>query len=134
MRRDPIGHNDYAREKWGEVVKLNVLGTTMYACYGMDASEQILINRDRVFANGPAWGHFIGPFFNRGLMLLDFDEHLQHKRVMQMAFTNDAMSRYNQVMGRHISSGLARWGDVPNPRMNGRFKARALDLAIEAFL
>ena len=42
MRRDPVGHNDYARARWGEVIKLNVLGTTMYACYGMDASEKIL--------------------------------------------------------------------------------------------
>ena len=134
MRRDPIGHNDYARARWGEVVKLNIFGTTMYACYGLDASEQILINRDRVFANGPAWGHFIGPFFNRGLMLLDFDEHLQHKRVMQMAFTNDAMRRYHQVMVPHIRSGLAQWADVKNPRMFELFKAHTLDLALEAFV
>src|SRR5690606_22686618 len=76
MRRNPIGHNDVMRAKYGEVLKINVFGTTLYACYGMDAAEQILINRERVFANGPAWSHFIGPFFHRGLMLLDFDEHL----------------------------------------------------------
>jgi cytochrome P450 len=134
MRRDPVGHNDYARAKWGEVLKLNIFGTTLYACYGMDASEQIMINRDRVFASGPAWSHFIGPFFNRGLMLLDFDEHLQHKRVMQMAFTNDAMRRYHQVMVPHIRSGLEQWADVKNPRMHELFKAHTLDLAIEAFV
>src|SRR4051794_4871117 len=68
MRRDPIGVNDNARAEYGDVLKINVFGTTLYACYGMDAAEQILINRDRVFANGPAWSHFIGPFFRRGLM------------------------------------------------------------------
>ncbi len=25
----------------------------------------------------------IGPFFHRGLMLLDFDEHMFHRRIMQ---------------------------------------------------
>lgn len=134
LRRKPIEHNDFLRRSYGEVVKLNVFGTTMYAAYGMDAAEQVLINRDRIFANGPAWSYFIGPFFNRGLMLLDFDEHLHHRRIMQMAFTNGALRRYHAVMVPHIREGLARWAGVPNPRMHELFKAHTLDLAIEAFV
>ncbi|MGO4258519.1 cytochrome P450 [Marmoricola sp. RAF53] len=134
MRRDPIGHNDVMRAKYGEVLKINVFGTTLYACYGMDAAEQILINRERVFANGPAWSHFIGPFFHRGLMLLDFDEHLHHRRILQAAFTNDAMRRYHAVMVPHIREGLAGWGDVAHPRMFELFKELTLDLAIETFV
>lgn len=134
MRRDPIGHNDYVRAKYGEVLKLDVFGTTLYACYGMDAAEQILINRERVFANGPAWSHFIGPFFTRGLMLLDFEEHLHHKRILMAAFTNDAMRRYHAVMVPHIRAGLETWADVENPRMYELFKAHTLDLALETFV
>jgi cytochrome P450 len=134
MRRDPIGVNDKARADYGDVLKINVFGTTLYACYGMDAAEQILINRDRVFANGPAWSHFIGPFFRRGLMLLDFDEHLHDRRIMQAAFTNDAMRRYHAVMLPHIRAGLEAWVDVENPRMYELFKDLTLDLAIETFV
>ena len=134
MRRDPIGHNDLMRAKYGDVLKINVFGTTLYACYGMDAAEQILINRERVFANGPAWSHFIGPFFHRGLMLLDFDEHLHHRRILQAAFTNDAMRRYHAVMQPQIRAGLAQWGDVAEPRMFELFKAHTLDLALETFV
>ncbi len=134
LRRNPIGHNDVIRAKYGEVLKINVFGTTLYACYGMDAAEQILINRDRVFANGPAWSHFIGPFFRRGLMLLDFDEHLHDRRIMQAAFTSDAMRRYHAVMVPHIRSGLAQWADVTDPRMYELFKDLTLDLALETFV
>lgn len=134
MRRNPIGENDKARAQYGEVLKINIFGTTLYACYGMDAAEQILINRDRVFANGPAWSHFIGPFFHRGLMLLDFDEHLHDRRIMQAAFTNDAMRRYHAVMVPHIRSGLAAWADEPTPRMYDLFKDLTLDLALETFV
>src|ERR1700712_203021 len=134
MRRNPIGHNDVMRAKYGEVLKLNVFGTTLYACYGMDAAEQILINRDRVFANGPAWSHFIGPFFHRGLMLLDFDEHLHDRRIMQAAFTNDAMRRYHAVMVPHIRTGLAAWAEHDNPRIYDLFKDLTLDLALETFV
>ncbi|MFL6159751.1 MAG: cytochrome P450 [Marmoricola sp.] len=134
MRRDPIGHNDLMRAKYGEVLRLNVFGTTMYACYGMDAAEQILINRDRVFANGPAWSHFIGPFFRRGLMLLDGEEHIKDRRIMQTAFTNDAMRRYHAVMVPHIRSGLEAWAEVDQPRMFQLFKELTLDIALETFV
>lgn len=134
LRRDPIHHNDVMRASYGEVIKLNVFGTTLHACYGLDAAEQILINRERDFANGPAWSHFIGPFFRRGLMLLDFDEHLHHRRILQHAFTNEAMRRYHAVMVPHIKAGLAGWGEVKNPRMNELFKQLTLDLALETFV
>ena len=134
MRTNPIGHNDVMRARYGEVLKINVFGTTLYACYGMDAAEQILINRDRTFVNGPAWSHFIGPFFHRGLMLLDHEEHLHDRRIMQAAFTNDAMRRYHAVMVPHIRTGLASWGDVQGPRMYELLKALTLDIALETFV
>jgi cytochrome P450 len=116
------------------VVKLNVFGTTLYAAYGLDAAEQVLLNRERVFANGPAWSHFIGPFFRRGLMLLDFDEHLQHRRIMQQAFTQDALRRYHALMTPHIRSGIAGWRGLPEHRLHRLFKELTLDLATETFV
>ena len=134
LRRKPIEHNDFLRRAYGDVLKLNVFGTTLYAAYGLDAAEQVLINRDRIFANGPAWSHFIGPFFRRGLMLLDFDEHLHHRRILQHAFTNEALRRYHAVMVPHIRSGLAAWQTVEKPRMHQLFKELTLDIALETFV
>ena len=56
----------WLREAYGDVYRLNVFGIKMYVTAGADMAEQVLVNRDRVFANGPAWSHFIGPFFHRG--------------------------------------------------------------------
>jgi cytochrome P450 len=134
LRKRPIEHNDFLRAAYGDVLKLNVFGTTLYAAYGLDAAEQVLINRDRIFANGPAWSHFIGPFFRRGLMLLDFDEHLHHRRILQHAFTNEALRRYHAVMVPHIRSGLAGWQAVEKPRMHQLFKELTLDIALETFV
>jgi cytochrome P450 len=134
LRKRPIEHNDFLRATYGDVVRLHVFGTTLYAAYGLDAAEQVLINRERIFANGPAWSHFIGPFFRRGLMLLDFAEHLHHRRILQHAFTHDALRRYHAVMVPHIRSGLAAWESVPQPRMHQLFKELTLDLALETFV
>ena len=42
----------------------------------------VLQNREHAYANGPGWSFLIGPFFHGGLMLLDFDEHHRHRRIM----------------------------------------------------
>lgn len=149
LRYNPIGHNEFLREAYGEVYRLNVFGIHMYVTAGADMAEQVLVNRDRTFANGPAWSHFIGPFFHRGIMLLDFDEHLHHRRILQHAFTNDALRSYHSVMAPHIRRNLAQWQTtqrqttqrqttewerVENPRLHHLFKALTLDLALETFV
>ena len=68
-------------------------------------------------------------------MLLDFDEHLHHRRILQHAFTNDALRSYHAVMAPHIRSNLAEWADAEQPvRMHHMFKALTLDLALETFV
>src|SRR4051794_7135994 len=135
LRYNPIAHNAFLREAYGDVFRLNVFGIRMYVTAGADMAEQVLVNRDRTFANGPAWSHFIGPFFRRGIMLLDFDEHLHHRRILQHAFTNDALRSYHAVMAPHVRRNLADWADVPQPvRMHHQFKEHTLDLALETFV
>ena len=134
LRHNPIGHSAFLREAYGEIYRLNVFGVHMYVTAGADLAEQVLVNRERTFANGPAWSHFIGPFFHRGLMLLDFDEHLHHRRILQHAFTNDALRSYHAVLAPHVRRNLAEWAEVERPRMHHLFKALTLDLALETFV
>src|SRR3954453_23707105 len=118
LRYHPISHNEWLRETYGELYRLKVFGVTMYVTAGADLAEQVLVNRDRVFANGPAWSHFIGPFFHRGIMLLDFDEHLHHRRILQHAFTNDALRSYHSVLAPQIRRNLAEWETVEHPLLH----------------
>ena len=134
LRRDPLGHADWLKQTYGSVYKMKVLGTEMYMTSGPDAAEALFVNRDKVFASGPAWSHFIGPFFTRGLMLLDFEEHHHHRRIMQAAFSNEALHRYHAMLQPHIRSGIASWGEVPDPHLNRMFKELTLDLALETFV
>ncbi len=148
LRYHPITHNEFLRETYGDLYTLSAFGVRMYVTAGADAAEQVLVNRDRTFASGPAWSHFIGPFFRRGLMLLDFDEHLHHRRILQHAFTNDALRRYHAMMAPHVRDGMGSWAlrDAPlvprsapqgpgsSVRLHHEFKALTLDLALETFV
>jgi cytochrome P450 len=134
LRRDPIGHSARLRETYGPVYRMRVFGVDMYTLTGPDAFERVFVNKDKAFASGPSWSHFIGPFFNRGLMLLDFEEHLHHRRIMQHAFGAEELRRYHELMVPHIRRFLAEWGDVEKPRLQRMFKDLTLDLALEVFV
>jgi cytochrome P450 len=134
LRHHPIGHNRFLHEAYGDVVRLHVFGTTMYVARGAEMAEKVLVNKDRDYANGPAWSHFIGPFFRRGIMLLDFDEHLHHRRILQHAFTNEALHDYHAVMAPQICERLRHWNEVERPLLHRMFKELTLDLALETFV
>src|SRR3546814_4440663 len=63
---------------------------TVSSLLGPDANQFVFQNRGDMFQNS-AWEALIAKFFRRGLMLLDFDEHRVHRRIMQGAFSREAL-------------------------------------------
>ena len=93
-------------DRYGPVSWLRAFGRKQVSVIGPDGAAAVLQNRDRAFANGPGWGFLIGKFFPRGLMLLDFDEHHRHRRIMQQAFTADRLAGYLDPMNATLADGL----------------------------
>ena len=75
---------------------------------GPDATQTVFANKDKHFSTS-GWDPVIGPFFNRGLMLLDFEEHLAHKRILQGAFTRPRLADYVSAMDRVATPLVADW-------------------------
>jgi cytochrome P450 len=99
-----------------------------------DGIEQILRNAQKDFANGPAWAELIGPFFDRGLMLLDFEEHLGHRRIMQKAFTRPSLTTYLEMMQPGLDDGIAGWEEQDRFRVLPHIKHLLLASAGDVFL
>lgn len=76
------------------------------AALGPDAAQTIYSNRNKDYSQ-QGWVPVIGPFFNRGLMLLDFEEHLFHRRIMQEAFTRARLASYVEQMDKVVSQVVA---------------------------
>ncbi|MDR3415979.1 MAG: cytochrome P450 [Nevskia sp.] len=131
FRLDRAIHERY--EKYGEVSWGKAFGTRAIALLGPDANQFVLQNRGDLFASS-AWEHFIANFFYRGLMLLDFDEHRMHRRLMQGAFQREALAGYLQLMNPRIASTIAGWQSGARFRVYDHLKALTLDLGSEAFL
>lgn len=133
MRRDPFEFANRRTAEYGEVFAMNALGLRIVTAYGADAAGEILMNRDRAFVNGPAWSYFIGPFFNRGIMLLDLDEHRHHRHIMQQAFSPNVLKGYFADMQPVIADRVASF-PVGRVKLFEEFKELTLDIALEIFL
>ncbi|HZR37819.1 MAG TPA: cytochrome P450 [Nevskia sp.] len=131
FRLDRAVHERY--ERYGEVSWGQAFGTRAIALLGPDANQFVLQNRGELFASS-AWEHFIADFFRRGLMLLDFDEHRFHRRLMQGAFQREALAGYLELMNPRIAAGLAAWQPGESFRVYDHLKSLTLELGSEAFM
>lgn len=131
---DMLGFARQRYERFGPVQWAGFLGTRGVLLLGPEAIGQVLTNREKAFANGPGWEYFIGPFFERGIMLLDFDEHHLHRRIMQQAFTRDRLVGYLDGMNPAIARGLDGWRPGIGFPLYDSAKRLTLDLATEVFV
>lgn len=131
LHTDSFVHERYA--KYGEASWGAAFGMRFISLFGPDANQFVLQNRGDLFASS-AWEHFLAKFFHRGLMLLDFEEHRVHRRIMQGAFTREALLGYLKVLTPGITTGLAAWQPGSGFRIFDHLKSLTLDLASEVFI
>jgi len=120
--------------KFGPVSEISFLGNRWTVLLGPDACGAALRNADKAFASGPGWGRLVGPFFERGLMLLDFEEHHRHRRLMQEAFTRPRLAGYTAALGPAVAAGLDGWEVGPGFPVYPALKELTLDLATQVFM
>jgi len=131
---DPLTLARRRYELHGEVSWLSAFGVRLVALLGPDAAGVVLTNRNRAFSNSEGWTYYLGPFFRRGLMMLDFDEHLHHRRIMQQAFTPARLTGYLTAMNPSIATGLKTWTPGAGFRVYPAVKRLTLDLATDIFM
>lgn len=132
--RDPATLWRRRYEQYGPVSWFRGVNTKTVSLLGPDACGVALTNKDKAFANGPGWRRLVGPFFDRGLMLLDFEEHLSHRRIMQQAFTNQRLAGYTAGLNPAVEAGLSQWKPTSSFKLYPALKTLTLDLATSMFM
>ncbi|MDT5092657.1 MAG: hypothetical protein QOH60_2020 [Mycobacterium sp.] len=105
------------------------------AALGPDAAQIVYSNRNKDYSQ-QGWVPVIGPFFHRGLMLLDFDEHMFHRRIMQEAFVRTRLVGYVEQMDKVVSQVTAKDWVVNDSRflLYPAMKELTLDIASMVFM
>ncbi len=120
-------------ERYGPVSRSRAFGKTWVNVDGPDGCGAVLQDRDKAFA-ASGWSYLIGPFFERGLMLLDGQEHHRHRRIMQEAFTAQRLAGYLEPMNRTISEGVDGWPRNGSLHFYRAVKQLTLDVATRTFM
>jgi cytochrome P450 len=121
--------------KYGPLYYADSPALPAVAALGPDAAQTVYSNRNKDFSQ-QGWVPVIGPFFHRGLMLLDFEEHMFHRRIMQEAFVRSRLVGYQEQVDKVVSQVIANdW--VPNDSrflMYPAMKELTLDIASMVFM
>src|SRR6202012_5759269 len=131
---DGLRHARRYYEQFGTVFWLNTLGGAWAQVIGPDGLETVLANRDRAFSNKLGWDPLIGAFFDRGVMLMDFEEHRHHRRIMQQAFKHERLVGYVDRMNPATARGVAGGRRGAGFRLYPAAKQLTLDVATEVFV
>jgi cytochrome P450 len=121
-------------QRYGMVHRGRAFGHANVTMLGPEANELVFLDPQKQFSSALGWGIVLDKLFPRGLMLLDFDEHRVHRRVLSVAFKADPMRSYLAGLNAGIARGLAQWPRRRGFKFYPAIKQLTLDLAATSFL
>ena len=131
---NPVGTGLTFYAKHGAVIRGDAFGLPAVILIGPEANQLILRNPDHAFSNSLGWGFFLGRFFKRGILLLDFEEHRFHRGIMQAAFKKPVLMQYLLRMNPAINHGIDKWDTGGKFRVLPQIKQLTLDIATDVFM
>lgn len=133
-RTNCYGFYEEQERLYGEVSSARLLMGKVVMLLGPDANEFVLKNKGEMFSSKKAWDLLLEDFFEGGLMLRDGEDHKIQRRIMNNAFSRQALSEYivrmQPVIRDHIDS-LAKCGSISFYKWA---KHLTLDIAIKVFM
>lgn len=131
---DPEAETLAKAARYGPVYWSRSFGRRHVTLLGPDANELVFFDRDKLFSSRQGWGPVLDRLFPRGLMLLDFDEHRDHRRIMSIAFKTGPMQSYIGALNEGIRAAIAGWAGGPAFAFYPAIKDLTLRLAAPCFL
>lgn len=120
--------------RYGPVSYNKSFGVDRVLVAGPQAVDEVLGKRRNDFGQG--WDFLIGSFFRRGLLLLEFSEHMFHRRIMQQAFTRERLESHLAQLSPVVEAAVERWSPAGarTLRLYPTVKDLTLEIATETFM
>ncbi len=131
---DPMNMGLKLSAELGPVFWVDALGITFVSMMGPEANQFVFRNHGDLFSNNEGWDYYIGKFFRRGIMLLDFEEHRHHRGIMQAAFKKQVLVQYLARMNPAIERGISQWKTGNGFEILTEIKKMTLDMATDIFM
>ena len=117
----------------GDVFQLNILNEDVLLLLTPSATKQIFLDPDDNFSSKHGWEFSIGPTFENGLMLRDFDDHKYHRSLLQNSFRRDALDKYIHIIQPRIASWIEEVKQKREFYLYKSIKQLMFNVAVELF-
>jgi cytochrome P450 len=134
LTKNPFGFFQSRYEKHGDVSWIGAFGRRCAVVFGPDGTERVIANREREFSAERGWGYFGNPFFAGGILFMDGEEHLRHRRVMQQAFTRSRLVGYMRQMDPEIIRTVESWAPSQRFRIYDKVNDMTFGVATKVFV
>ena len=121
------------QESKGDVFQLNILNEDVLLFLTPSATKQIFLDPDDNFSSKHGWEFSIGPTFENGLMLRDFDDHKYHRSLLQTSFRRDALDKYINIIQPRIDSWIEEVKQKKEFYLYKSIKQLMFNVAVELF-
>jgi cytochrome P450 len=120
-----------AYEQHGPIFRSTSYDHNVVYMVGPEANRFMLAEHRELFSHRQGWW-FVEELFGDGLLTMDEPVHMQHRRMMNPAFTISYMSHYLPIMQRIIRERTATWGQQGEIDLYSEARKITFDVAAEA--
>jgi cytochrome P450 len=97
---------------------------------GPEANEMLLLDKTDNFSSRWGW-EVVHPFFGRNILVRDFEDHRQHRKLMTHVFKSGALAQYLRQINPLVDDAVD--GYLGSVDVYKQTKKLALDIAIHVF-
>lgn len=133
MVKDPNALFADQYQRFGRISRTSITGFKTVVLNHPDYADVVLSDRDKNFSCKMGWKDHMGEFFDGGLVMRDFGEHRNHRRIATESFRREAMIEYTTQVQSVTEATVQRWGAQRELLIYDGIKRLLLDIAFGVF-
>ena len=98
FQRDALNFTAGMQKKYGDVFQILLLNQDFIVLLNPEITREIFLDKDDNYSSKEGWAVTLGPTFENGLMLRDFDDHKYHRTLLQDSFRHEAIHNYLSII------------------------------------
>jgi cytochrome P450 len=104
FQRNALNFTAEKQKKYGDIFQISLLNENFIVLLTPEITKEVFLDKDDNFSSKEGWAVTLGPTFENGLMLRDFDDHKYHRTLLQDSFRHDAIYNYLSIIQPIIDS------------------------------
>ena len=133
FQRNALKFTSEMQEKYGDVFQISLLNEKFIALLTPEATKDIFLDKDDLFSSKEGWAVSLGPPFENGLMLRDFDDHKYHRTLLQDSFRHDAIHGYLEIIQPIINQWVENLKKAGSFNLYQSVKQLMFDISLSLF-